>query len=40
MDRCPELSELEAFFEVSAVSASGYDGAWYYDNLSFASKLS
>jgi hypothetical protein len=35
MERCPELFELESFFEVSASASDGPDGAWFYDRVRF-----
>lgn len=35
MNRCPELPDLEAFFDVPAKPAYGCEGGWYYDNLCF-----
>jgi len=36
MNHCPELFELEAFFEVSSMSRYGNEGeGWFYDCLRF-----
>lgn len=35
MDRCPELLDLEVFFDSSAKARYGNDGGWYYDHLTF-----
>jgi hypothetical protein len=36
MERCPELFELEAFFEVPATFAYGNENGWYYDQVCFS----